>query len=490
MKFSKWKVLIGLLVSSALIVSGGAPAIAAPDVIDPTKTTTLNIHKYEGEPGDTSTPLPGVTFKVQKINGVDLTKNAGWETLSGLTAEDLADGQSPSGVSLRQGVDLTTNDEGLATTDQLGVGAFLVTEQQFGSYTVAKPFIVTLPHENTDGTWNYTQDVHPKNQNVHPTKTVDSTLGTDGVVSIGKDLTYTINAPLPAEPLKQVKITDKLVDGLKLVTDSVAVTTVGGTVDLAATTDYTVTTENNTLVVNFTKAGLAKLSSARQSNSSLAVQVAFKATVVSVPDNGVIPNTAEVVVNGSKNNTDNPETKDPASTTFAPLTITKKGPSGTANSALNGAKFEIYRCKKQNDDTYALEGNALNVATEPTGPLGTVFTTSGGVDGGAAATANAYAIPAMEYDTNETATTTFQYCVLETDAPDGFVRNPEPQPVTYDAEKNQLKVDVQNQKDSIGGQLPATGAMGIGLFLLVGLALVARGIIGGRRRDDEEPAKA
>ena len=130
------------------------------------------------------------------------------------------------------------------------------------------------------------------------------------------------------------------------------------------------------------------------------------------------------------------------------------------------------------------------MATTPTGPLGTAFTTSGGVDGGAAATANAYAIPAMEYDTNETATTTFQYCVLETDAPDGFVRNPEPQPVTYDAEKNQLKVDVQNQKDSIGGQLPATGAMGIGLFLLVGLALVARGIIGGRRREDEEPAKA
>ena len=56
------------------------------------------------------------------------------------------------------------------------------------------------------------------------------------------------------------------------------------------------------------------------------------------------------------------------------------------------------------------------------------------------------------------------------------MRNEVPQHVTVDVDAKTLAVSVDNQRNSVLGQLPATGAWGIILVFLVGLALLARGI--------------
>lgn len=69
-----------------------------------------------------------------------------------------------------------------------------------------------------------------------------------------------------------------------------------------------------------------------------------------------------------------------------------------------------------------------------------------------------------------------KFCVIQTKAPEGYMRNPEPQPVQVDQAGRVLTANVVNYKDSIIGQLPATGAKGVGLILLLGLLLTARGL--------------
>lgn len=173
------------------------PGAAAPGdaaLVNPRAEVALNITKYDGDPGNTTTPLNGVTFTVEKIADVDLTTNAGWARLAEYTNDPALLARATTNFS----ADLVTGNGGTASistgsTAGFTVGAYRVTEKQFGSYSVAAPFVVALPHTNADGQWVYTQDVFPKNQNVKPNKQVDDTNAT-----IGSTLAYTINAPVPA----------------------------------------------------------------------------------------------------------------------------------------------------------------------------------------------------------------------------------------------------------------------------------------------------
>ncbi|MDU3176028.1 MAG: SpaA isopeptide-forming pilin-related protein, partial [Corynebacterium striatum] len=108
-----------------------------------------------------------------------------------------------------------------------------------------------------------------------------------------------------------------------------------------------------------------------------------------------------------------------------------------------------------------------------TGSPSTKLITSGGDN--RSSTAQGYGVPISSFAAN-TGTTNNDYCVLETKAPEGYVRNPEPQHVTIDVNARTLAVSVENQKNNIINQLPATGAWGIVLVFLVGLLLLARGL--------------
>lgn len=465
---------VGFVASTAVAQDQGAepplPPAAAADLIPADATGTLNIHKYEGDPeagyvdaAPLLPPLAGVTFDVQRVQGIDLSTQQGWADLAGITAADLG------GFTAGPATAVTTEANGLATFTG-AVGVYLVSERGFGDYSIAPPFLVTLPYAGENGEWVYTRDVYPKNQEVKPNKQVD-----DNGATIGTNLSYTINAPVPAGAITEFVITDPLDASLALQTGSVAVTTTPDA-GLVAGTDYTVATDNNTLVVTFTESGRAKLETARQAAVDLTVSVAFDAQVVSIPAGGVIANTATVTYpNGLELDTDvdtngdgTPES--PTSTTFGDLIITKTGTDLEAGDSLAGAVFEVYHCSDQDE----LLGEALTIATSPTGPTTSALTTVGA--DGAAATVTGYGLPASSFAGGDTGVTANNYCVLETQAPDGFVRNPEPQPVSYNAASNSFTVTVNNQRDSVFGQLPATGAWGIVIAFLIGLALLARGI--------------
>ncbi len=450
---------------------------SAASVIDATKPVKLTITKYLGDPGDTSTPLADSEFKVQRVD-VDLTKQEGWKQLSGYTAANAPIDGGFTAVTKK------TNDNGVATfdtaTDNLKVGAYKVTEINRAGYTTAPPFLVTLPHD-VDGKWVYEQAVQPKNQKLVPSKQVK-----DADATIGTQLTYTVNAPVPADALTRFIIQDPLNAALKVDTQKVKVSLDGATngATLAAS-DYNTTldTATNTLQVEFTKDGLAKLQEARKSAPGLKVLVEFPATITKAPEGGEITNTAKILLpNGAEvdTNGDDPATPgeedNPTKTTFGTLTITKTSGNAKEGDSLNDAEFELYQCKQENG-SWQLLGDPLNMATTESGNSATTIKTSGstGTAPSLKSEAKGYAIPVQSFAA-ATGVTTKDYCVLESKAPKNFVRNEVPQHVTVDAAAKTLSVTVDNQRNSVLGQLPATGAWGIILVFLVGLALLARGI--------------
>lgn len=445
------------------------------DRIDPNQRVTLTIHKKVGDPtsAEEAEGLPGLdgaVFEVARVEGVDLTTQAGQAQAS----EYAQPGSDLSELPIADRTRVTTANGGVATFDG-PIGLYRVTEQNNQGYTTAPAFLIALPYANEDGVWTYERDVYPKNQQIIPSKQVD-----DNGVTLGEDLTYTINAPVPAGALTRFNIVDELIPELGLQTEGIEVATNPTEAVTFAADDYTVTTDNNTLRVNFSEAGRAKLQAARQGNPDLKVTVQFNATVNSIPADGQITNTATIELpNGAEVDTDgpdpnNPEGDDqPTSTTFGNLTITKTTSNG--DSTLNGAEFELYLCQAEEDGTYTSVGEALPVATTEAGDVENLLTTSGGDNAGGDATANGYAIPMTSFAAG-TGAVENQYCVLETKAPEGYARNPELQPVTADITARSLAVSVENQKNTLIGQLPATGAWGILLVFLVGLLLLARGI--------------
>ena len=446
-----------------------APAAAA-DLVDPNATVTLNIHKYEGEPepGNTGAPknpdalkpLDGAQFVVEKVQGVDLTTQAGWAKAAeyGNYTVD----QIKALPADKVGETLTTSG-GLATfTAANGQGLYRVTEQSRTGYTTAQPFLIALPYSNGDGKWTYTRDVYPKNQKLVPSKQVD-----DSAATIGTDLKYTINAPVPASDLTTFKIEDKLVQELTLKTDGIKVAAKG--VDLQAGTDYNIDTANNTLTVTFTEAGMEKLEKQRVTDPALKVTVDFAATVKEIPAGGVITNTATInYPNGATVTTDG---DGPTSTTFGTLTINKT--SNVGDKPLAGAVFELYQCVAKDGGGYTAVGDPLSVASTASGNPQKTLTTSGGDN--AKSTATGFGVPIKSYAA-VTGDSQNNYCVLETKAPDGYVRNPELQHVEINEGDLTLTATVENQKNTIINKLPATGAWGILLVFLVGLLLLARGL--------------
>ena len=200
-----------------------APAPVTPSntsVIDDNADVKLTITKYLGEPGDTNTPLSGTEFKVERVD-VDLTTQDGWKKMAGYTAENAPiDGDFTAKTK-------KTGDDGVVTFDSeqdgLKVGAYKVTEINRNGYTTAPPFLVTLPHDE-NGEWAYTQSVEPKNQKIVPSKQVK-----DAGATIGEQLTYTVNAPVPAETLSRFIIQDPLNSALSVKTEDVKVSLEGAT---------------------------------------------------------------------------------------------------------------------------------------------------------------------------------------------------------------------------------------------------------------------
>lgn len=458
---------------------------------------TLNIHKKLGDPqpgteaGQQPNPdLPGlqeVVYKIERISEIDLTTQAGWQRFNELAADQ---GALESASATLEAV-VYTDENGLATfTKEDGIGVYRVTELRKEGYSTAKPFMVSLPFQENN-VWKYTRDIYPKNQELKPNKQVDANDAT-----IGEFIDFTINAPVPAGELDKLTITDNLIEQLAISDDfaQVNVTATAGGTDLAlAAGDYNVTINEGTrqLTVDLTDDGLAKLQEARVSNSDVQVHVKFSAMVNKIPENG-ITNTAQVEYpNGMVIDTDGTDEQGqpkPTQAQFGTLTITKTTPDDGEPADLIGARFEVYRCEPQADGNGepTLLGAPLRVSThadadnEAHQVLDHVEITEQENES-YSATGVGYGIPISTFAAGGTGTVDSEICVVETVAPEGFVRNPQIHQAAIDREAKTLAVLVENQRDNFLSSLPATGAWGIILVFLAGLGLLARGFYTSRK---------
>ena len=186
---------LGLL--GAIGVSSAAfAADAVPGDINPDAQGSITIYKYEEagntNPGDPAgdglpgmTPLEGVEFTVTPVPGVDLTTNAGWDAVPGLTAANA------TGVP----VVMTTDVDGKAVFANLPVGVYYVEETGHGGNDIvdsAAPFFVTIPLP-TDAGWLYDVSVYPKNTVAGATKTIEETSG----LGLNSIITYNISVKIP-----------------------------------------------------------------------------------------------------------------------------------------------------------------------------------------------------------------------------------------------------------------------------------------------------
>ena len=215
------------------------------------------------------------------------------------------------------------------------------------------------------------------------------------------------------------------------------------------------------------------------------------ASIDRVPENG-ITNTARVEYpNGMVIDTDgtgDQGERKPTQAQFGTLTITKTTPNDGEVAELTGARFDVYRCTPGTgaDGTPTLVGNPLPISThsdaETEGHQVLDFVEiTDQEEGTYSATGTGYGVPISTYAAGGTGTVNIDICVVETVAPEGFVRNPEIHQATIDRDAKTLSVSVENQRSNFLSSLPATGAWGIILVFLVGLGLLARGFYTSRK---------
>lgn len=138
----------------------------AISAISGSQTVDLTITKAKTNPYDQVTPKPaggveGFTFSIQRVDGIDLTTERGWEEARRISidqARNRLTGPVRSAV---------TDSTGSVTFNGLGVGLYLVTEKPPAddnyTWSWGPPFLLTLPTGNAEGTqWDYDVEVIAK----------------------------------------------------------------------------------------------------------------------------------------------------------------------------------------------------------------------------------------------------------------------------------------------------------------------------------------
>ncbi|GAA3850115.1 hypothetical protein KACC15558_31200 [Brevibacterium ammoniilyticum] len=441
-KRMRWIPALAAAAALSLVgVSVNAPAAeAAAGNIDPTRSTSLTINKYDGpqgargdgtkidDPSSLGTPLAGVEFTITPVatkdgQTIDLKTDAGWNLIDGATIGNVTEG---NGYTFGTPIKVTTDANGQVTQD-LPFGLYKVEETGSGGNNIvspAQPFLVTLPLPQSGGKWLYDVNVYPKNQTnkTKPTKEISNPTKLD----IGADVTWTITAPVPPkfgdDTYRSFTITDSLDPRLTCKTIELDGFTEG--------TDYTATCDGQTANIEFTSTGLGKLKAGEN------VVMKVTTTVTSLGDNGVIENQAIVTTNDSKVTTGKPTTN------WGKLEVLKYADADKA-STLAGAVFEVYDSK---------DGQ----------PVGTITT---GADGKAS----------IRLWVGNNDVQAKDYYLKEIKAPAGYTlpQDPWTGPISVKAggENSPTTIDISNkQKDR--GELPFTGANGQLMLTILGIALL------------------
>ena len=448
------------------------------------------------------TGLNGATFALYKVDGIDLTTREGWDAYSKL---DLKNPTKPAGDALTT---ITTAGDGEATAGNLDLGVYYVEETATpAGHTSAKPFYVVVPtlkENNTD--WNYDIHVYPKNQEVKPEKKVIDR--TDGKPAQAKQtISYELSGDVPPIPSTH---SGNYFDNYELVDtydsrwtpDFNTLKVKAGETELTANTDYTVTeagkttptvaggpvgtqVEANQFIIKFTEAGLRKLETEARKNPGANSKVtATISGTLAEGTTGEVPNKLQLippnVANPGHRVTDVPESK--VQSKYGKIDISKVE-KGTENG-LKGATFELYKCEQGSNKKIDDSKQTVGGATEwTTGEDGKISITGIQLEDWANNVAGSVAPIKDEFD----------YCLIETKAPEGYDKLSDPIPVpvnttSANAENSwTVATQIGNAKTTVTTfKLPSTGEWGRWWLVLGGVAavLAALGVLYRNNRRD------
>ena len=496
-------------------------------------TGSITINKWEDEVGTDKkqlkkTPVTGAEFTVKKVtqigsDTIDLTKYDDWVKVAN-KINDLNKGTT-TGITAEAvtGSPKNTDNNGVAKFDSLKIGLYQVTETTVPKGYAAsesKPFYITIPMIEKDDkgnvVYNYDPSANPKNKNLK--KIVKKEVNTKGAIGSGDEVKYTITSELtkmkhsasstdltandftnysvidlaPANYFKYPTDISSVVKKVQLGVGDKAVNT---DTKLEPTTDYTVTKDTtqipatstdvarDKITISFTTDGMNKLVAAANKNVGKVVKVfvdlAFTIADSTAIQSNTVENKGAFISSSDSSPIVGVKT---AKVEFVKFSIKKVSAKDPNNTALPGAKFKMF-------DTEDAAKKCSKAITDGK--------TGNDLDTECAAAHTSFG----EKTTAETTGLTDSYSVikgktfyiLETVAPKGYIRNPDPVAVTDI--KTDTELPFQDVPDDSKGSwlslLPKTGAAGVILFALAGVCFVGAGFVVyiHRRKKEEEQAK-
>lgn len=359
---------VALAATAAVALTAGAPAglPAKAAIIDADATGSLTVHKYEQPvmPGGAGggaevpsalisglTPLPGVSFDIQRVEGLEFDHAGAWAEVDALAAvfDPLDPGAwSVAPHTLGAPATAVTGPSGAAVFPDLGLGLYLVTETgpatiDGKAVTGSLPFLVTVPITDPDAgdAWLYDVHVYPKNvlSAVHKTiADADSYVLEDGVV-------FTLTGAIPGGHVtSRYEFTDQLHSAFEFQSARVFIGT-------AESSDYVLTvTVGGLVTITLTEDGRTAALTAVQLDPGATVRAELTVTVL---EPGIWQNTAQLTfalgfetVPGWTPDDPEPELPvttletPPVETRWATLEVLKH--SGLRSEGLAGAVFELY----------------------------------------------------------------------------------------------------------------------------------------------------
>lgn len=473
-----------VLALTGLTLAGGA---ANADSVGnlPAGPYTLNITKLQqpATAGTTTngtqqnvsglTPVPGVQYQIQPVNGVDLSTSTGWQTASTLTV-------SSTGVVSGGGTTYTvgsatqlplTSSSGVTSYTTSSAAVYLVTEVSAPAPVVgvAPPFLVTLPLPlASNNSWLTNVFVYPKNTAANtPTKTINDS----SALGLGQTVSWTISSTLPTfaqgTSLTSYVVSDTVDPRLTVTSTSAVTVSLGGTAVPSA--DYTVAVNSGVLTVTFNSAGISLLGA----NAGSTLAVGIPTTVTSV-GSGTIQNTPVTTVNGTS------YTGTPVQTTWGSLQL-KKVDQSTPGNALSGAVFEVF--------TNQTDAKALSNPVSVSGQSQFTSDSTGLVNiAGLKAQLDGQGPDLTYYLVEVTPPNGFQVAPSFSQSSGGFAVTVSPGGIT--ANPQIVVADPQTPPIS----LPLTGSTGTMIFAAAGTALIALALSAAflfyRRRAETETATA
>lgn len=533
---------------------GTAKTLTGKDPVEGVKFTLWQVKK-KGDTAAIDLSAPEGWKKIKDLDNL-VEKAADGKK----TASDFINGANPEFEKVStDGTIKKTDAKGEATFDNLAMGLYYIEETDVSgakvkgsSVSITKrvsPFFVTTPLPNPkDKTnpWIYDVNVYPKNDTSkeRPTKTVSELSRKDLTKDNGTTITWKIAIPLTApqngNKYEKIGFKDKLETGLtydkiksaNLVTytDAGQKDTTATDVPLDANTHYTVTSDNGLVSFSLTPTestgGLKKAYDEYSKHTTDKKVVKLEVELVTKVADTVkdIDNVANTYVDDNKTGKGDDNTPcTPKDTTgdcgntpkdtahFGTLTVNKVTEEIGANNdkkklPLNDAKFNVYEitadnkqatdiktAEKQGDGSFKLKGDGGAEISSKKVDTTLTTKTSGDKKG-------TDSVRLFVYNSKETnpAVTTKLYCVVETEAPAGYLLDSTPKCVALkadtatDAATNNTK-EIKNSKatglDKILEALPMTGARGLVLltaFGIVGLGGTLFYIITRRRKEQEE----